>query len=174
MGSADRGVFCSPSKKHPWDAARAPNRPPQSRRVDRGSHAVERGRSRTVIAPLANDCSSYGPVGETSALTPTLSQGSGRLASSLLHRVMRRSRFSSPRAATAPQGTIWLDPLPDDCRRPRQRMPPPVGPERGFLDRLRGHGPIGMEKDPLAVPEAGYPPSATRSTLVPTRPGTRA
>ena len=58
-----------------------------------------------------------------------------------------------PEGCDCSQGTVWLDPLPDDCQRPREYGPPGIEPERGFFDRLRGHGPIGMDTDPLAVPK---------------------
>ena len=45
-----------------------------------------------------------------------------------------------------------------------------IGPERGFLDRLRGHGPIGRDKDPLSVPEAGIPAECDEIDVGPDTP----
>ncbi len=75
-----------------------------------------------------------------------------------------------PEGCDCSQGTVWLDPLPADCQRPPQRMPPSVGPDRGFFDRLRGHGPIGMANDPLAVPEAGIPAECDEIDVGPDTP----
>ncbi len=75
-----------------------------------------------------------------------------------------------PEGCGCSQGTVWLDPLPDDCRRPPQGTPPPAGPEQGFLDRLRGHGLIGTQTDPLYVPEAGLPAECDEIDVGPDTP----
>ena len=74
-----------------------------------------------------------------------------------------------PEGCDCSRGTIWLDPLPDDCR-PVERMPPAYEPQRGIWDRLRGHGPIGMEQDPLAVPKAGLPAECDEINVGPDTP----
>lgn len=85
-----------------------------------------------------------GSVGETPPFTPAPQCG-------------RSEPIVEPAGCDCSRGTIWIDPLPDDCRTPAEHIPLAVEPERGFLDRLRGHGPIGMEQDPLAVPKTGLP-----------------
>lgn len=84
-----------------------------------------------------------------------------------------------PQGCGCSNGTIWFDPLPDDCRHPTEETLPTPGncpncrplrsaqgqetigdngtvpaDNRSFLDRLQGHGPFGLAKDPLAAPEA--------------------
>ncbi len=113
------------------------------------------------------DCS-CSPAGAMSAFTPAPSQtargtyfapdGDGT------------TEIVEPEGCDCSQGTIWLDPLPSDCQRPQQRMPPSTGPDRGFFDRLRGHGPIGMANDPLAVPEAGIPAECDEIDVGPDTP----
>jgi hypothetical protein len=117
-----------------------------------------------------NDCLSYGPVGETSALTPTLSQRERETRFLAAPPGDASEQILEPEGCDCSQGTIWLDPLPDDCRTSPQQMPPMIGPERGFLDRLRGHGPIGRDKDPLAVPEAGIPAECDEIDVGPDTP----
>jgi hypothetical protein len=57
-------------------------------------------------------------------------------------------------------GTVWIDPLPEDCRTQRQPLlsgggsfqidtPPWLGQLQG---QMKGHGPLGMTDDPTAVP----------------------
>ena len=79
-------------------------------------------------------------------------------------------RIIEPEGRDYSQGTIWLDPLPDDLRSPTQSMPPPVEPDGGFLDHLRGHGPIGTNKDPLYVPPSGLPAECDEVDVGPDTP----
>ena len=58
-----------------------------------------------------------------------------------------------PQGCSCSNGTIWFDPLPDDCRQPAVQTTPPANDNRSFLDRLQGHGPFGLVKDPLAAPQ---------------------
>jgi hypothetical protein len=75
-----------------------------------------------------------------------------------------------PEGCACSQGTIWLDPLPEDCQPPPDRMPPGVEPKGGFLDRLRGHGLIGKDKSPLYVPESGLPSECDEIDVGPDTP----
>ncbi len=61
-----------------------------------------------------------------------------------------RQPVESQRSGSSPN-TIWLDALPDDLQGPVEASPQ-FDPQQGFFDRLRGHGPIGMFKDPSATP----------------------
>ena len=56
------------------------------------------------------------PVGEVAALHP------GSHMQSLAQQIVE------PEGCDCSQGTIWLDPLPDDCRSPAKHMPPPAEP----------------------------------------------
>jgi hypothetical protein len=78
-------------------------------------------------------------------------------------------RIIEPQGCDCSQGTIWIDPLPDDFRHPAQQMGPPADPKASFLDRLRGHGPIGMVQDPLAVP-TGLPAECDEIDVGPDTP----
>ena len=75
-----------------------------------------------------------------------------------------------PEGCGCSQGTIWLDPLPEDCQLPADRMPPGVEPKGGFFDRLRGHGLIGKDKSPLYVPESGLPSECDEIDVGPDTP----
>ena len=75
-----------------------------------------------------------------------------------------------PEGCACSQGTIWLDPLPDDCRRCPDGNPTADEPKRGFLDRLRGHGPIGTDTSPLFVPESGLPSECDEIDVGPDTP----
>ncbi len=109
------------------------------------------------LSDTCDDCFSCGPVGQTTAFAPALpDDGSEQIVES--------------EGCGCSQGTIWLDPLPDDCRDPAAQMPPAAGPQGGFLDRLRGHGPIGMVQDPLAVPKAGLPAECDEIDVGPDTP----
>ncbi len=75
-----------------------------------------------------------------------------------------------PQGAACSNGTIWLDPLPDDFRRTNDPAPPPVEDNRDFLDRLQGHGPFGLVNDPLAVPDASMPAECDEIDVGPDTP----
>jgi hypothetical protein len=79
-------------------------------------------------------------------------------------------RIVEPQGCDCGEGTIWLDPLPDDCRNPVNPLPPAADSSQGILDRLRGHGPIGMVNDPLFVPEAGIPAECDEIDVGPDTP----
>lgn len=68
------------------------------------------------------------------------------------------------------QGTIWLDPLPDECRSAADRSSSAGGPQADFLDQLRGHGPIGTNRDPLYIPESGIPQECDEIDVGPDTP----
>ena len=103
------------------------------------------------------DCFFSGPVGPSPSFVPApVSDG--------------QEQIVEPEGCECSQGTIWIDPLPDDCRNPAVQIPPAVDDQRGFLDRLRGHGPIGMEQDPLAVPKAGLPAECDEIDVGPDTP----
>ena len=77
-------------------------------------------------------------------------------------------RVVEPEGCNCGQGTIWLDPVPAECQETVE-TPPPVEPDRGFLDRLRGHGPIGMVQDPSASPK-GLPAECDEIDVGPDTP----
>jgi hypothetical protein len=83
-----------------------------------------------------------------------------------------------PEGCGCSNGTIWIDPLPDDCRAASEPtrcagVPPPADdPSRSFLDRLRGHGPLGIEQDPLAVPDPQKPNECDEIDVGPDTPWT--
>ena len=62
-----------------------------------------------------------------------------------------------PTGPGSSDGTIWLDPMPEEWRTQTQNVPAYDDPNRGIFDRLRGHGPLGMYNDPLAVPDQNKP-----------------
>jgi len=104
-----------------------------------------------------DDCISNGPVAES-----PLFAGSPKCDCS--------EHVVEPEGCDCSQGTVWLDPLPDDCRNSTKRMPPAFQPSQGFLDRISGHGPIGMVKDPLYVPESGIPAECDEIDVGPDTP----
>ena len=61
-----------------------------------------------------------------------------------------------PEGCNCSNGTIWIDPVPDDCR-VTTRLPPAAEDNRSFIERLQGHGPLGLTEDPLAVPDESMP-----------------
>ncbi len=93
----------------------------------------------------------------------------GRAQSSPAPQVDGSQRIVEPKGCDCSRGTIWLDPIPDDWRNPAQQMPPPAEPQ-GFLDRLRGHGPIGTNTDPLYVPQSGLPAECDEIDVGPDTP----
>ncbi len=110
-------------------------------------------------SPLASkDLTTNGPTGETA---PFDSAPSGNDPP---------QRIVEPEGYGSSQGTIWLDPVPEDFQQPANQLPPGVEPQGGFLERLHGHGLIGKDESPLYVPETGLPAECDEIDVGPDTP----
>ncbi len=65
--------------------------------------------------------------------------------------------IAEPTGSGVSNGTIWLDPMPQEWQNQTEYVPAYDDPNRGVLDSLRGHGPLGMYKDPYSNPDADKP-----------------
>jgi hypothetical protein len=77
---------------------------------------------------------------------------------------------AEPTGSAVSNGTVWLDPMPEEWRTQTQTVPPYDDPNRSVLDQLRGHGPLGMYNDPLATPDANKPDECDEIDVGPDTP----